>query len=72
MAADLAALLADVTAAARGRDQAEQAYRTAVVRAYEELEHVGAPHPYVTLAAAAGVTRQATRELVQRARATAA
>lgn len=62
-------LLEAVRDAARDRRQADAAYRSALLSAFEELEETGAPNPYAQLAAAAGITRQAARETVSRARA---
>jgi methyl coenzyme M reductase subunit C-like uncharacterized protein (methanogenesis marker protein 7) len=55
-------------AAARVR-RARENYRAALVLAVDELEHDGARDPYARAAAAAGVSKQAVRELVDRARA---
>lgn len=60
--------LGEVKRAAGRRRAAEKAYRSALVLAVEELEQAGHRAPYAAVAAAAGVSRQAVRELVDRIR----
>ena len=62
------AVLGDVKRAADRVRSARAAYRSAVVAAVVELEQVGVADPYARVAAAAGVSRQAVRSLVERAR----
>jgi hypothetical protein len=57
-----------VRAAAKAKRRAENRYRAALVHAVHELEDSGDTGPYVKVAQAAGVSRQAVRELVLRSR----
>jgi hypothetical protein len=58
--------LARVRRAAAARRRAEEAYRQAVVDAIAELEAAGVRDAYAQVAHAAGVSRQAVRQLMQR------
>lgn len=58
--------LGRVSAAVEAKRAAEESYRGALVAAVRELELAGDTAPYVKVAAAAGVSRQAVRQLVKR------
>ena len=62
------AVLGDVSRAAAGRARADERYRAAILGAVEELERAGVRDPFARVAKAAGVSRQAVRELVERGR----
>lgn len=60
--------IAAVKRAAATRRRAEDSYRAALVAAVESLEAAGSRDAYARVADAAGVSRQAVREFVTRAR----
>ena len=64
-----AQVLGAVTRRARSVRVARDAYRLALVRAVDELEQAGCRDPFAQVATAAGVSKQAVRELVGRSRA---
>jgi hypothetical protein len=60
--------LREVRRAAAARRRAELAYTAALVAAVEALEQAGVRDAFAQVAEAAGVSRQAVRQLVARAR----
>lgn len=62
--------LREVRRAAAGRRRAELGYATAIVAAVDELEAAGARDAFAQVATAAGISRQAVRQLVARSRLT--
>lgn len=60
--------LAKVRRAAASRQRADEAYRSAILAAVHVLEQAGARDPYAQVAAAAGISKQAVRQLVARSR----
>jgi hypothetical protein len=61
-------VLGEVKRAASRVRRARENYRAALVEAVAELEAAGVRDPFARVAAAAGVSKQAVRELVERAR----
>lgn len=68
-------ILARVRRAAEARERAEQryadaqgSYRAALVAAVDDLEQAGDRHPFGTIAATLGVSRQSVRQLIERAK----
>ena len=59
-------MLEAVRDAAEGKRRAEASYRAALVHAVDQLDRAGDPSPYAKVAEAAGVSRQAVREMVAR------
>ena len=53
--------------AAEAKRRAEASYRATLVHAVDALDRAGDPSPYAKVAEAAGVSRQAVREMVARA-----
>ncbi len=60
--------LARVRRAAKAKGRSDAEYRAAIIDAADELERDGTRHVFATIAGAAGTTRQAVRQLVERAR----
>lgn len=60
--------LANVRKAAASKRRAEDSYRAALAAAVHTLEQNGARDAFAQVAAAAGVSRQAVRQLVARTR----
>ena len=60
--------LARVRRVAKARARADAEYRAAVVAAVDELEAAGHRSAFATVADAAGTSRQAVRQLVERSR----
>jgi hypothetical protein len=63
-----ASSLTRVKRAAAAKRRADDAYRAAIVAAVDELETAGERSAFATVAAAAGISRQAVRQLVDRTR----
>lgn len=61
--------LGRVKRAVIAKRRADEEYRSALVAAVAALEAAGFPDPFARVAASAGISRQAVRELVTRARA---